>query len=108
MIHLCEQSRIPVRTVPGIQHRALTPYRLLVYMSRCASDASEVSVRGGALAFFRPAWYLDLHDDVTAACLRAQLPTEMSTRNIKIMFLGSKVRPVRRVDNLTAICEPIV
>jgi hypothetical protein len=35
--------------------------------------------------------------------------TEMSTRNIKIiMFLGSKVRPVRRADNLTAICEPIV
>jgi hypothetical protein len=30
-------------------------------------------------------------------------------QNIKIiMFLGSKVRPVRRADNLTAICEPIV
>jgi hypothetical protein len=25
-----------------------------------------------------------------------------------IMFLGSKVHPVRRADNLTAICEPIV
>jgi hypothetical protein len=24
------------------------------------------------------------------------------------MFLGSKVRPVRRADNLTAIYEPIV
>jgi hypothetical protein len=35
--------------------------------------------------------------------------TEISTRNIKIiMFLGSKVRPVRRADNFTAICEPIV
>jgi hypothetical protein len=35
--------------------------------------------------------------------------TEMSTRNIKIiMFLGSKVRRVRKADNLTAICEPIV
>jgi hypothetical protein len=33
----------------------------------------------------------------------------MSTRNIKIiMFLGSKVRRVRRADNLAAICEPIV
>jgi hypothetical protein len=32
-----------------------------------------------------------------------------STRNIKIiMFLGSKVRWVRRADNLTAICEPTV
>jgi hypothetical protein len=35
--------------------------------------------------------------------------TEMSTRNIKIiMFLASKVRRVRRADNLTAICEPTV
>jgi hypothetical protein len=35
--------------------------------------------------------------------------TEMSIRNIKIiMFLGSKVRRVRRADNLTAICEPSV
>jgi hypothetical protein len=35
--------------------------------------------------------------------------TEMSTRNIKIIrFLGSKVRLVRRADNLTAIYEPIV
>jgi hypothetical protein len=34
--------------------------------------------------------------------------TEMSTGNVKIMFLGSKVRRVGRVDNLTAISEPIV
>jgi hypothetical protein len=35
--------------------------------------------------------------------------TGMSTGNIKIiMFLGSKVRRVRRVDNLTAICEQTV
>jgi hypothetical protein len=34
---------------------------------------------------------------------------EMSTGNIKkIMFLGSKVQPVRGADNLTAIYEPIV
>jgi hypothetical protein len=33
-----------------------------------------------------------------------QLLTEMSTRNIK-MFLSSRTRPVRRADNLTAICE---
>jgi hypothetical protein len=25
-----------------------------------------------------------------------------------IMFLGSKLRRVRKADNLTAICEPIV
>jgi hypothetical protein len=29
---------------------------------------------------------------------------EMSTRNI----LGDKVRPARKADNLTAICEPTV
>jgi hypothetical protein len=35
--------------------------------------------------------------------------TKMSTRNIKIiMFLESKVRPVRKADSLTAISEPIV
>jgi hypothetical protein len=35
--------------------------------------------------------------------------TAMNIGNIKIiMFLGSKVRRVLRVDNLTAICEPIV
>jgi hypothetical protein len=28
--------------------------------------------------------------------------TEMSTRNIKIIFLGSRARPVRGADNLTA------
>jgi hypothetical protein len=40
---------------------------------------------------------------------RTQPLTEMSTRNIKIkMFLGSKVRLVRKADNLTAIYEPIV
>jgi hypothetical protein len=30
--------------------------------------------------------------------------TEMSTRNL----LGSKKRPARRADNLTAICKPTV
>jgi hypothetical protein len=39
----------------------------------------------------------------------AQSLTEMSTGNIKIiMFLGSKVRRVRKADNLTAIYKPIV
>jgi hypothetical protein len=28
--------------------------------------------------------------------------------NRKVMFLGSRARAVRRADNLTAICEPIV
>jgi hypothetical protein len=34
--------------------------------------------------------------------------TQMSTRNRKVMFLGSKVRRLRRADNLTAIFESIV
>jgi hypothetical protein len=34
--------------------------------------------------------------------------TEMSTRNRKIMFLGSKVQPVRRADKLATVCEQIV
>jgi hypothetical protein len=34
--------------------------------------------------------------------------TEMSIRSRRTMFLGSRARPVRRADNLTAICEPIV
>jgi hypothetical protein len=34
--------------------------------------------------------------------------TEMRNINRKIMYLGSRVRPVCRADNLTAICEPVV
>jgi hypothetical protein len=34
--------------------------------------------------------------------------TKMSTRSRKIMFLGSKVRPVRRADSLAAICEQVL
>jgi hypothetical protein len=46
---------------------------------------------------FRPHWVLGF----------TQPLTETSTRNIKIiMFLGSKVRRVRKADNFTAICEP--
>jgi hypothetical protein len=36
-----------------------------------------------------------------------QLLPEVSTRN-KQMFLGFRARPVRKADNRTAICEPIV
>jgi hypothetical protein len=34
--------------------------------------------------------------------------TEMCTRSKKFMSLGTRARPVRRTDNLTAICEPTV
>jgi hypothetical protein len=34
--------------------------------------------------------------------------TEPLTGAEKEMFLGSKVRPVRRADNLAAVCEPTI
>jgi hypothetical protein len=37
-----------------------------------------------------------------------QPQTEMSTRSRKIMFLGSRERPMNRADKITVICEPIV
>jgi hypothetical protein len=40
----------------------------------------------------------------TMALESTKLLTEMSTRN----FPGSKKRPARRADNLSAICEPNV
>jgi hypothetical protein len=49
--------------------------------------------------------FLNLPNPSAAQALGFTRPlTEMSTRNIKIiMLLGSKVRRVRRADNLTAI-----
>jgi hypothetical protein len=41
-------------------------------------------------------------------CTFTQSLTQMNTRNRQILFLWSRARPVRRVDNLAAICEPIV
>jgi hypothetical protein len=34
----------------------------------------------------------------------AQLMTEISTRSKKIIFLGSRARPVRRADSFSAVC----
>jgi hypothetical protein len=36
------------------------------------------------------------------------ISTKISTRSIKIMFVGSRARSVSRVDKLTAFCEKIV
>jgi hypothetical protein len=47
-------------------------------------------------------WDVEHHSGVT------QPLTEMSTRRRKILFLGSRVRPMRRADYLAAICEPTV
>jgi hypothetical protein len=38
----------------------------------------------------------------------AHFQTELSTRSTKVMFLGSRARPVPVADDLTAICEPVV
>jgi hypothetical protein len=63
-------------------------------------NGARGSVAVKALCYkLRPHWALEF----------TQPLTEMSTRNIKIiMFLGSKVRQVRKADNLTAIYEPII
>jgi hypothetical protein len=45
---------------------------------------------------------------ILPAVLSPWFLTEMTTRRIKIMFLGTTERPVRRADNLTAICKPTV
>jgi hypothetical protein len=37
-----------------------------------------------------------------------QLLTDMNTSSRKIIFLGSRARPVLMAENLTAVCEPIV
>jgi hypothetical protein len=49
-------------------------------------------------------WSVGLDELLLVLASTAQLLTEMSTRNIKIiMFLESKVRRVLRADNLTAL-----
>jgi hypothetical protein len=40
--------------------------------------------------------------------LRVYSASNRSTRSRKIIFLGSKMWPVRKADNLTAISGPIV
>jgi hypothetical protein len=40
-------------------------------------------------------------------CLTKHYAMKTFSKNIKIIFLGSKVRPIRRADNLTAISEPL-
>jgi hypothetical protein len=53
--------------------------------------------------------FLNLPNPSGRTRLWAQHLTEMSTGNTEIiMFLGSKMLPVCRADNLTAICESIV
>jgi hypothetical protein len=55
------------------------------------------SILDEVIGFFNPS-------SSTMALRSTQCLTEMSTRNL----LGGKGRPVRKADNLTAICEPIV
>jgi hypothetical protein len=44
---------------------------------------------------------------VKALCHKPE-SREFETRSIKMIFVGSRAWPVRRADNLTSICEPIV
>jgi hypothetical protein len=45
---------------------------------------------------------------ILPAALGPGVYSEMNTRSRKLMFLESRAWSVRRADNLTAICEPIV
>jgi hypothetical protein len=59
-------------------------------------------------AFGRQSYYVLFRQLYIEALGFTRPLTEISARNIKIiMFLSSKVRPVRRADILTAISEPI-
>jgi hypothetical protein len=78
---------------------------VVVKALRCKPEGCEFETQWGKLIFFnlpnpsgrtRPwGWF-------------TQPLAEMSTRSRKIMFLGSRARPVRRTDNLSTTCEPIV
>jgi hypothetical protein len=41
------------------------------------------------------------------ALLLVNATSKMSTRSRKIIFLGSRARPVRRADSFTVICQPV-
>jgi hypothetical protein len=62
------------------------------------SRPDELSEIFQFMEFFQPHYALGF----------SQPLTEMSTRSRKIMFLGSRARPVCRADNLVAIGEPTV
>jgi hypothetical protein len=54
-------------------------------------------------------WILSIYLILPGFLRFTQPLTEVSTGNIKkLMFLGSKVRPVREADKLTTIHKPIV
>jgi hypothetical protein len=71
------------------------------YANKKGLNATAIEV----LLFTMPVGNEMSHEETT---IRIREVTEMSTRSIIIiMFLGSKVRLVRRANKLTAIYEPI-
>jgi hypothetical protein len=105
---LLETYGRPLKTLVGTQNywdSGLCPGHGVAYWLRHCTTSRKVacSEPDEVNEFF--SIYLIL--PVTLGPAFTQPLTEMSTRSRNIMFLGSKARPVRRADNLTAICEPI-
>jgi hypothetical protein len=71
----------------------------LCYICKVAGSSPDEAIEILILPItFQPHWALGF----------IQPLTEMSIRNRKILFLGSRERPAHKADNHTAICEPIV
>jgi hypothetical protein len=87
------------------------PVQFTTVRTNCAGTRVSLVVK--ALGYkpegreFEPRWDEIVNLPNPSGRTRPTQPlTEMSTGNIKKMFLGSKVRLVRGADNLTAIYEP--
>jgi hypothetical protein len=89
--------RLPVgRVIAGLEH--ISPSQ----NSGSSTESPNVAQKG---AYFCP---LSLPNREHPQMVRNVLETSVNMYGKKIMFLGSKLRRVRRADNLNAICEPIV
>jgi hypothetical protein len=69
------------------------------WLRRCATRRKNAGSSPNEVDFF----FNLLNPSGRTLALESTL-TEMSSRNLP----GCKVRPARRADNLTAICEPII
>jgi hypothetical protein len=83
------------------------------YRTRNSGTNSSACGTFEAVDKYVPGWAMSLLAAVVPGIVvirsRTRPLTEMSIRDIQIiMFLWSKVRRVRRADNLTAIYEPVI
>jgi hypothetical protein len=80
------------------------------YIVRALADSPTDQETGSSRALYSMRWFFSIYLILPAALGPGiHWASEMSTTYRKIvMFVGSEVWRVRRADNLTAICEPIV